>query len=208
MRTDSALSFSDALNRRTIAATGLALALALGIEGVAGQMPTARHSTIGSDRIPAWLATAPSVRLALPPKVRLELVTMSVISSDHRKQAALVGLFRNRGRILSGVRLTLAYIGPDDESVVRRLPNAAQVSVVAVDGLLPFRFPLLTAVEVPEAFARFEISADERVGAARRTVSAVARGRFSTRAGRGSGMSVTGDVETAGQAAAVSGAES
>lgn len=208
MSTDSASLWGDALNRRWIAATGLALALALGSEVVGGQMPTVRHSIIGSDRIPTWLATAPSVRLALPPGVRLELVTMSVISSDHRRQAALIGLFRNRGRILSGVRLTLAYIGPDDESVVRLLPNAAQVSEVAVDGLLPFRFQLLTAVEVPEAFARFEISLDERAGAARRSVSAVARGEFSTRAQRGSGMSVTGDVVTAEQAAAVSGAES
>jgi hypothetical protein len=181
--------------RAWTAAAAIALTLGAGVGASSLQMPNVQRSITELNTAPDWLYTPSSVRLAFPAGVRLELVAVSIVSSDQRREAALIGMFRNRSRALSGTALTLSYLGPDGETVVRSVPNAAYVSEVPVDGLLPFRFPLLARAAVPEGFTGFDVSLDSRVGTSRRNLPATLRGDVSTRGQRDNGTLVVGDIE-------------
>jgi hypothetical protein len=172
--------------------TMLAVALAAVI---CAQMPNVRHSVTELNDAPGWLYAPSSVRLAVPAGVRLELVTMTVVSSDRHKEAALIGILRNRGRAISGAALALSYVGPDGESTLRSVPNAATVSEVPAAGLLPFRFPLMAAAVVPDGVTGFELSITERIGEARRNLPAKIRGEISIRGERHNAALVVGEVE-------------
>lgn len=181
--------------RAWTAAAAIALTLGAGVRASSLQMPNVQRSITELNTAPDWLYTPSSVRFAFPAGVRLELAAVSIVSSDQRREAALIGMFRNRSRALSGTALTLSYLGPDGETVVRSVPNAAYVSEVPVDGLLPFRFPLLARAAVPEGFTGFDVSLDSRVGTSRRNLPATLRGDVSTRGQRDNGTLVVGDIE-------------
>jgi hypothetical protein len=182
-----------ARRRYTLGTLGI---LALFHVDIAGrQMPNVQHSTTELTAIPDWLYAPSTVRLALPPGVKLELMTMVVVSNDRRKEAAVIGLFRNRSRAMHGAALSLSYVGADGESILRSIPNAAYVSEVPVDGLLPFRLPLLAAAAVPQGVTAFEISIVEHVEGARRSLLATIQGGLSFRRQGDNAASVFGDVE-------------
>ena len=182
-----------ARRRCALGTLGILVLFQVGIVG--RQMPNVHHSTIELTATPDWLYAPSSVRLVLPPGVKLELMTMVVVSSDHRQEAALIGIFRNRSRAMHGAVLSLSYVGTDGESILRSVPNAAYVSEVPVDGLLPFRLPLLAGAAVPGDVTAFEISIVERIDGARRSLLANIRGDLSIGRQRDNAASVVGDVE-------------
>jgi hypothetical protein len=105
--------------------------------------PNVVRSIVEGHGAPAWLALPQRAQMVLPDGVRLEVVSTAIISHEEPRQAALVGVFRNAGRPLAGLTLTLAFVGPDGESVVWSSPDAAGISEVATGASLPFRFPLV-----------------------------------------------------------------
>jgi hypothetical protein len=174
----------------------MALCVVLVDAGVlCGQPPNFYRSFTELPAVPEWLSTPSTVRLVLPHGVRLELVTMTVISNDPRREAALIGVLRNRSRPVHGAVLTLAYVGADNGAALHSVPNVAYVSDVAPDGLLPFRFPLLVGASAPGGVTDFELSVDERVSGTRRNLPAIMRGDMSVREQRDGAASVIGDVE-------------
>lgn len=190
---------SSSAFRRKASATILAVLLTVRGGGavVCLQMPTVHRSIVELNTVPDWLYAPSTIRLALPTGVRLEPWTISVVSSEHREQAALIGMFRNRGRALTGAVLTLSYIAPDGESIVRSVPNAAHVSDVPVDGTLPFRFLLLPRVALPDGFLAFQVQIDERVSGARQPLPATIRD-YAIRGHGEKGVLVVGDIEARG----------
>jgi hypothetical protein len=158
-------------------------------------MPNVHHSTTELTAAPDWLFAPSSVRLSLPPGIKLELMTMVIVSNDQRKEAALIGILRNHARALRGTVLSLSYVGADGQSVLRSVSNAAYVSDVPVDGLLPFRLPLLVGSAAPEGVTAFEIVIAERVDGARRALPADLRGDLSVKDQRDNAASVVVEVK-------------
>jgi hypothetical protein len=186
-------------------ATGLAMrgctlatlgTLVLVHAGVAGrQMPNVHRSTTELTAIPDWLYAPFSVRLTVPTGIKLELMTMTIVSSDQRREAALIGVLRNRGRAVRGALVSLSYLGADGESILRSVPNAAYVSEVPVDGLLPFRLPLSVGAAVPRGVTAFEMLLEERIDGARHSLHSNIRGDLSISRQRDNAASVVGDLE-------------
>lgn len=143
---------------------------------------------------PEWLSLPSSAEIRAPSGVRVEVVSTSIVSNEARKEAALVGMFRNVGRALSGAALSLTYIGSDGQSMVASASNGALVSAVHTDGLLPFRFPLLRSSLLPGKAAAIRVSIQEDVAAARRPVAAQTAGKNSVR-GLGQGVIATGHID-------------
>lgn len=161
-----------------------------------GQMPTASRSLIDSSRVPAWLYAFSNVQLELADGVRLELVEIAVVSSDHQKRAALIGMLRNRGGALSRVALTLVYVASDGRSVVSTVPNSALVSEIATGGLLPFKFLLLGRDALPENVLSLQIRVEQTSGSAR-LVHNIRRTDYFFEGQSANGVRMTGSVEAA-----------
>jgi hypothetical protein len=158
-------------------------------------MPTVQRSTLESNAVPSWLYAPSNIRLEQPAGVHLELLTIIVASSEARKEAALIGIFRNRGRALTGALLTLSYMRSDGESIVHSVSNAAQVSEVPVDGILPFRFPLLSRADLPEELLVFRVEVGEGMSGGRRSLSATLKDDYAVRDKGENGVVVTGEIE-------------
>jgi hypothetical protein len=157
-------------------------------------IPHVAGSLIEKDTAPEWLQLPPSAQLELPPGVTLEMISTAILSEERRKEAVLVGLFRNTGRQLNGATLTLSSVGRDGGSAGSSLPNDARVSEVATNGFLPFRFPLTSTTLLRGDLAALRLSLTERstdVGRSRPATLV----RYSVRAvGRDSTV-VTGQID-------------
>lgn len=160
-----------------------------------GPMPTARSSILESSTVPAWLYAFSTVQLELAAEMRLELVEMAVVSNEHQKRAALIGMLHNRSGALSGAALTLSYVGSDGSSVMSSVSNAALVSEVPAGGLLPFRFLLLPRDALPNESLGLRISVNEGLSPSRRALRAVMRPDYSFRGRGANGVVMTGNIE-------------
>lgn len=157
-------------------------------------LPHVARSLIERDAAPAWLQLPPSAQLELPSGVALEVVSTSILSEERRKEAALVGVFRNTGRQLNGATLTLSFVGPDGVSAGPPLANDAKVSDVATNGFLPFRFPLTSTARLHGDTASLRLGLAERsadVGHSRPATLV----RYSVRSAARDSTIVTGQIE-------------
>jgi hypothetical protein len=151
-------------------------------------------SLIERDAAPGWLQLPPSAQIELPSGVALEVISTSILSEERRKEAVLVGLFRNTGRQLNGATLTLSFVGPDGATAGSSLDNDAKVSEVATNGFLPFRFPLTATTHVPGGIAAVRLSLAERSTDAGRSRPATLV-RYSVRAAARNSTVVTGQID-------------
>lgn len=160
-----------------------------------GPMPTVERSHIESSSVPAWLYGFSAVQLELNAGIRLELVHIAVVSSEHEKRAALIGVLRNLGQRLSGVALTLSYVDSESGSIVRSVANTALMSEVGHRGFLPFRFPLPLRADLPSEVLSLRISVTEGVVGSRRAVRGTLRPGHSFRGESARGFLLAGGIE-------------
>jgi hypothetical protein len=159
-------------------------------------MPYVTRSIIEENAAPAWLRLPPHAELKVPSGVRLEVSSTSIVSHEGRKEAALVGLFLDVGRRLSGAELSLSFIGRDGVSVVSSSSNGATVSEVSTNGFLPFRFPLVRTSLLSTDVAVLRLSLAERAVKARRSVPATLV-RYSVKGTANEGTLVAGEIDLA-----------
>jgi hypothetical protein len=159
-------------------------------------MPIVHRSIVEKNAAPAWLRLPPNAELRVPSGVRLEVVSTAIVSHDGRKEAALVGVFSNVGRPLTGAALRLSLVGQDGVSVVSSSSNGAAVSEVPANGLLPFRFPLVSTSLLPSEVAAIRLSLTEDAVNRRRSIAANVV-RYSVRGTAQQGTVVTGQIDLA-----------
>jgi hypothetical protein len=159
-------------------------------------MPHVERALIEENAAPAWLHLPPNAELKVPSGVRLQIVSTSIVSHESRQEAALVGLFQNVGRQLSGAALSLTLVGRDGVSVLSSSANEATVSEVATNGFLPFRFPLVRTGLLPSDVAAIRLRLAEGAVKFRRSVP-VTLVRYSVRGTPRQGTVVTGQIDLA-----------
>jgi hypothetical protein len=157
-------------------------------------MPIVHRSIIEKNAAPAWLRLPENAELRVPSGVRLEVVSTEIVSHDGRKEAALVGVFTNAGRPLTGAALRLSLVGADGVSVVSSSSNGAAVSEIPANGFLPFRFPLVSTTLLPSDVAAIRLSLTEDAVNRRRSIAANLV-RYSVRGTAQQETVVTGQIE-------------
>ena len=158
--------------------------------------PNVVRSIVEGSAAPEWLKLPPRAQVVFPSGVRLEVVSSAIVSHEGRKDAALVGMFRNAGREIVGASLTLSFVGPDGATVISSGANTAAVSEVPANGFLPFRFPLVQTPVVPGPAAILRVNLDEGAAPRRRAVETRLI-RHSVRGTPRDGTAVTGEIEVA-----------
>lgn len=151
------------------------------------------RSLVERSHPPVWLALPPSADLVIPSGSKIEAVALAIVSNETIKQAALVGVLRNAGRPLARTRLTLAYIAADGSRIGAPVVNAAHVSEIPTNDLLPFKLPLLPKSSVSADVPRFRLSLEEGV-AGRRPIKVTLREGYSIHDSRQHGSRIEGEV--------------
>jgi len=189
-----------ALRLRALAAAVMTLIsgaycdLPLAAPAVQEEKPNTVRSIVEGKGAPEWLVLPPRAQVVLPAGVQVEVVSSAIVSHDNRRQAALVGEFRNTGRALTGLTLTLAFLGPHGESVLWSSPDEAEISEVATNGTLPFRFPLVPTVALPGPMSILRVTLDEAPSPRAQAVEARVI-RHSAKRVSGDATVISGEIE-------------
>ena len=158
-------------------------------------------SLVERDAAPTWLQLPPSAQVEIPPGVALEVISTSILSEERRKEAVLVGLFRNTGRLIKGATLTLSFIGRDGAIAGSALDNDAKVSEVATNEFLPFRFPLTSAALPRSDLTAVRLTLAERATDIGRPIPATLV-RYAVRGAARNSTVVTGRIDVSSTEAA------
>ena len=100
------------------------------------------RSVIESKNAPGWLQLPDEAQLEAPSQSKIEVIETAVVSDDDRRDAALIGLLRNGGRSLAGVRIRLLYFESGGRVAAWSVQNEALVSDFPTGAVLPYHFPI------------------------------------------------------------------
>lgn len=131
---------------------------------VAGGMrlPTVERRMEVSDVAPPWLALPSNARVLTSEGMEVRPLRNSGVSYENFKLGLLVGALKNHGNCAQDITVRLQYTDDRWQPIGDPIESEARVSVVEPDGLVPYRFRLRRADEMPTAPSGYIIQVSEQ----------------------------------------------